>query len=558
MMCRGRSLEKEVKKMKSLVRLLLISSVTFLLLTEGGYAGSSQSRLECYSLGSRAKGCTETVDNIVNLTVVSKDQNVYKAEYRAGFIQGKLHKEIIFSARDNYWDMAYLTDPDHTFPKQLPPSEKELSNAQEVLIENYKYTLCYIRNVRDPELAKDFKRLVFRLLGIYHGTQLNRPASLNFRGDWLPELPYFSPSELVLGYEKTGLTFMDVYFINAYGDLLDVMSNLPEVSGPTRMSKCSAFVKKTADDIFITHNSWSGYLSQTMVMNLFVNDDFMTFNALSPGLIGSLTDFGYNNKGLMFNETTHRASHMEPKTYALWMFWRATLAEQFGASLDDFFRYVSLEPSGTYMNGYMVVDAKTEEIGLIEMSYKSFVYFKPDGKGGYTVITKPDGLSIEYDAELLQGDYILGINYPVSYQIRDDLQSKDNRPARRRQFMERIGNVNDIETAKTLITYTDPNNPLSIYGRWDLGYGETPYRKIVPDGSIDAKAASASMAAEAMSLKGTFSLHSHKKGFWMKYGTPYVNGLPFIWSSSQWSGQKLRDVPDIVDGQYNYLDLYLK
>jgi hypothetical protein len=66
----------------------------------------------------------------------------------------------------------------------------------------------------------------------------------------------------------------------------------------------------------------------------------MTFNALSPGLIGSLTDFGYNNKGIMFNETTHRASHMEPKTYALWMFWRAALAEQFGTSLDDFFRYV--------------------------------------------------------------------------------------------------------------------------------------------------------------------------------------------------------------------------
>ena len=277
-----------------------------------------------------------------------------------------------------------------------------------------------------------------------------------------------------------------------------------------------------------------------------------------PARSAPATDFGYNNKGLMFNETTHRASYSEPKTDALWMFWRATLAEQFGASLDDFFKYVSLEPSGTYMNGYMVVDAKTEEIGLVEMSYKNFVYFKPDGEGGYTVITKPEGLSREYDSELVQRDFILGINFPVSYQIRDDLQSKDNRPARRRQFLEGIGGVNDIETAKALITYTDPANPLSIYGRWDLGYGETPYPKTVPDGSIDAKAASASMAAEAMSLKGVFSLKSPKKGFWMKYGTPYVEGLPFIWSTSQWSGQKLRDVPDVVDGQFHYLNLYLK
>ncbi len=544
--------------MKLLVRFLIMLSVAFLLLTEGGYADSSQGRLKCYSLGVQSRGCTETVDNIVNLTVVSKDRNDYKAEYRAGFIQGKLHKEIILSARDNYWDMAYLVDPDHTFPKQLPPSEAELSRAQEILIENYQYTLDYIRNVTDPALARNLKRLVFRLLGIYHGTRLARPASLNFNGDWLPEFPYFSPAELVLGYEKNDLTFMDVYFINAYSDLLDVISYSPEVSGRTRMSKCSAFVKKTREDIFITHNSWSGYLSQTMAVNLMVNDDFMTFNAISPGLIGSASDFGYNNKGLMFNETTHRASYSEPKTQALWMFWRATLGEQFGVSLDDFFRYVSLEPSGTYMNGYMIVDVKTKEAGLVEMSYKSFVYFKPDGKGGYTIITKPEGLSTEYDLELIEGDYILGINYPVSYQIRDELQSTDNRPARRRQFLERIGGVEDIETAKALITYTDPGNPLSIYGRWDLGYGETPYPKTIPDGSIDAKAVSASVAAEAMNLKGILSLRSPKKSFWMKFGTPYVDGLPFIWSSSQWSGQKLRDVPDAVDGRYHYLDLHLK
>ena len=273
--------------MKCLSRCLLILSAVFVFLANHAYAGASQGGLGCYSLGPKAKGCTETVDNIVNLTVVSRDRNVYKAEYKAGFIQGKLHKEIIVSARDNFWDMAYLTDPDHTFPKKLPPSGEELLKAQEILIENYKYTLSYIGNVTDPVLATNFKRLVFRLLGIYHGTRLNRPPSLNFSGDWLPELPSFSASELVLGYEKTDLTFMDIYFLNAYSDVLDVISYSPEASGPTRMSKCSAFVKRTADDIFITHNSWSGYLSQTMTMNLFVNDDFMTFNAISPGQVGS-------------------------------------------------------------------------------------------------------------------------------------------------------------------------------------------------------------------------------------------------------------------------------
>ncbi len=41
---------------------------------------------------------------------------------------------------------------------------------------------------------------------------------------------------------------------------------------------------------------------------------------------------------------------------------------------DEFFDLVSLEASGTYMNGYMVIDAETREIGLVEMSYQSLVY----------------------------------------------------------------------------------------------------------------------------------------------------------------------------------------
>jgi hypothetical protein len=44
----------------------------------------------------------------------------------------------------------------------------------------------------------------------------------------------------------------------------------------------------------------------------------------------------------------------------------------------------------------------------------------------------------------------------------------------------------------------------------------------------------------------------------MLYATPKVNGKPFIWSQSSWSWQKLRDVPDVVDGTYVLVPLYLK
>ena len=296
-----------------------------------------------------------------------------------------------------------------------------------------------------------------------------------------------------------------------------------------------------------------------MNMTLAINHDLITVNAATPGLIGSATDFGYNDKGMMFNETTHRMAHSVVKPDGLWIFWRAALAEQFSTSIDDFFRYISLDNSGTYLNGYMLVDAKNGETGLVEMSYRCFVYYRSNG-GAYTVTSKSvDGqpCSTQYDPEMVTPDYLMGINYPASIQVRMDLQSTDNRPARRRQFMKLLPGVVDIATAKAAITYTDPANPLSVYGRWDLGYGETDYPKIIPDGSIDAKVATTAMARSFMNLSGKLDMQSKATGFWMRYGTPIVNGAPFVWSQSSWKWQKRRDVPDRLDGTFTLMPLHM-
>jgi len=541
----------QVGKVKAIILVAVVLLLPALTAYPEENSGGSMLKGKIYRLDENSAGYLEKVDNILNLSIVSIDDNVYKAEYEAGFIQGKLQKEQIIATRDNLWDMAFLIDSTPTFIKQIPSTHTEMAAAEKVLLENYKYTLNYTQRQSNPKLRKNLERLLYRLIGIYHGTKLDRPEALNFNGRWIPPTNYFSPAEMTLGYETPSLSFMDIYFINAFCDLFDVFDK-------KHTSKCSAFVKKTDDDIFIAHNSWFGFLDQSMAANFYINGDYFTVNQIFPGVLGSDSDFGYNNKGIMFNETTHHATFTKPKTCSLWMFWRAILAEQFANSLDEFFRYLSLEASGTYMNGYMIVDTKTREIGLVEMSYQSFVYFKPDGKGGYQVITKPEGLSREYDHELLQPDYILGINFPVSQVIRDELLATENRPARRRQFLSQIGNVNDIESAKALITFTDPDEPLSIYGRWDLGYGDTPFPQTIPEGAIDAKAVSASMISYVSDLKGILDLKSPNRSFWMKFGTPVIKGKPFIWSESQWKGQKLRGVPDSVSGKYNLLHTHIR
>ncbi len=514
-----------------------------------------------YSLDAQASGVVETINNIANLTVVSKDANDLKAEYRAGFVQGKLQAKGILAARDNTWDDAYLTDPAHAFPKRPVPTRNELDRAARLLNGNYGALLQYMKNpATDPDVAARLKRLLFRMVGIYHGTTLAHPASLDFSGNWLPDATYFKKAELDLGYETPNLTFMDVYYVNAYNDLADTLAYLKEAGQPAaHPEKCSAFLKRTGKEVILTHNSWTGFLSQTMNMTLAINHDRITVNAATPGLIGSATDFGYNDKGVMFNETTHRMAHSVVKPDGLWIFWRAALAEQFSTSIDDFFRYISLDNSGTYLNGYMLVDAKNGETGLVEMSYRCFVYYRSNG-GAYTVTSKSvDGqpCSTQYDPEMVTPDYLMGINYPASIQVRMDLQSTDNRPARRRQFMKLLPGVVDIATAKAAITYTDPANPLSVYGRWDLGYGETDYPKIIPDGSIDAKVATTAMARSFMKLSGKLDMQSKATGFWMRYGTPIVNGAPFVWSQSSWKWQKRRDVPDRLDGTFTLMPLHM-
>ncbi len=519
-----------------------------------------------FSLDDSAKGVIETVNNIVNMTVVSNDANDLRAEYRAGFVQGKLQGRLIISARDNSWDNAYLTDPSHSFPKQPGPTATELMHAQGILSNNYNAFLRYINSpTTDTTTSHRLKRLLFRMLGIYHGAVLNQPATLDFSGSWLPDSSYFREDELTLGYETSRLTFMDVYYINAYNDLMDVVSFSPELSLDGRRfgdhpDKCSAFVKRTDNDILITHNSWMGYLTQSMTQTISVNGIMVTMNTMSPGQIGSNTDFGYNNKGIMFNETTHRIKRGQVKPEGIFIFWRSTLAETFSETIDDFFRYISLDNSGTYLNGYMLIDVKNNETALVEMSYRCFVYYRSTG-GEYTVTARSlDGnpCSTDYDREMVTQQYIMGINYPASYQVASDLESTDNRPARKRQFKQFLPSVKTLDDAKSLITYTDPKNPLSIYGRWDLGYGETSYPKTIPDGSVDSKAASASMAREFMGLSGRFDLSSDKKGIWMLFGTAYVNGAPFIWSQSSWKWQKLRDVPDRLDGRFTLVNLYLR
>ena len=523
-----------------------------------------------YKLNDYCIGFAELKDNCWNYSIIANDPkvDVFTNEYYAGYIQGKLQgADAIIAARNNVWNNTYLCDtsePEQKYPKNFDPSKEELVHAGKCLLKNYKYLYTWIKENEADDVAQHIKRLLFRMLGICDGIYYDIPQSdATFeRID-----PYkMNPLNFQLGYRIMMPSFMDIYLINAQSDLFDAISSSKESRrGMHKSDHCSAFVKRTAAaDVYWTHNTWAGFLCQSHTISYTIGDEFITQNSYCPGQFGSNMDFGFNGHGICFNETTHRNGYAKPKTEGIWLCWRAAAAEMFAKDIDDFYRHLTIDNTGTYLNGYMLIDVNTNETALIEMSYRRFVLFRSDGKELKVTdsILGEDTDGKSYDRHLITPNYILGVNYPISKNVAYDLESTDNRPMRRIQFFGQIDNVKDMETAKALITYVDNENPLSIYGRWDLGKGITEYPKTIPDGAVDAKVYSASKVRELLkSLRYVPNEKGGKTAFWMLYGTPKIDGKPFIWSESQWAeykkGQDKDLVPDRLEGAWNETKLFM-
>ena len=408
------------------------------------------------------------------------------------------------------------------------------------------------------------------MAGIFGGTRYEKPINITFE-ELDPDK--IDSSEFVLGnYDTDTITFLDIYLINAEMDMFDVVSDSLQLGygeattdEKVQTDHCSAFVKYGEDgEIYLAHTTWSGFFAQTCSITYITGDDFITQNAYSEGMFGSNTDFGYNKYGIGFNETTHAYLYKEPKQNGIWLCWRSAIAEMFSTSINEFYEYISIDNTGTYLNGYMLIDVFRNQIGVVEMSYKRFVLFVSDGKKmeitdstGYIPTHK------DYDSHLITPTHIFGINMAVSKSVSYDLETIDTRPMRRVQLWQRIGLVKDIESAKELITYNQDKEPLSIYGRWDKGLGTTEFTKSRPDGSIDAKVVTSSIIKNFLTTAQFIpDKNSKKTSFWMKFGTPLLEGKPFIWSESLYnkfkSSQEIDYVPDALDGKWNLIPTFMK
>ncbi len=521
-------------------------------------------------------GFAQCIDNNWNFAIYAQNPNIsiYQNEYNAGYVQGKVQGNAMIAAtRNNSWKNFLIgATPQDNLNVDVHP--EYLTASAESLIQNYNYTYDVLSGKQDDPMYRNITRLVFRMLGIYDGAAGNEPRKNVALADLA--LSAFDAAQLKLGYDSDPLTYMDVIFINMQYDLFDAIGDkigLVMGYGTAKKAKnaadqsdhCTAFTKMMPDhNVFWTHNSWCCFWAQSCAVTYVIGDDFVTQNANCPGQFGSNTDFGFNGNGIGFNETTHVDLYDKTKLDGIFLAYRSAAAEQFSHSIQEFYDYCKLDNTGTYLNGYHLVDANTGEIGLLDMSYNRFVLFVCDGKE--VKLTDSTGYvptHLDYDHHLITPTHVFGVNQPVSWWVGYELESMNLRPMRRNQLWARIDTVNDIETAKDLITYTEDREPLSVYGRWDLGYGTTEMARMRPDGSVDAKAGSAELIRETLkNLSRVPDINGTKTSFWMKFGTAHVQQLPFIWSQSPWADMKQDEsvdfVPDALDGRWNRVKMFMK
>ncbi|KAK2864932.1 hypothetical protein Q7C36_004086 [Tachysurus vachellii] len=222
------------------------------------------------------------------------------------------------------------------------------------------------------------------------------------------------------------LSRFEVHFLNAVGDLLDLIQMLvPEAKRSLRgykqppMGHCSALIKMLPgyENLLFAHSSWYVYAA---TMRIFKHWDFnvqephtatgkLSFSSY-PGFLVSLDDFYLLGSGLMMTQTTNNIFNQSlyefVTPFSLFAWQRVRLANALAHTGEEWAKIFSRFNSGTYNNQYMVVDVSKVSLGS-----------RLDD-GALTIVEQIPGL-VEYSdqTEALRFGYWPSYNVPFHQKI---------------------------------------------------------------------------------------------------------------------------------------------
>ncbi|XP_038623883.1 phospholipase B-like 1 [Tachyglossus aculeatus] len=357
-------------------------------------------------------------------------------------------------------------------------------------------------------------------------------------------------------HAKKSVTRFQVQFLNAVGDLLDLIPALfprkkeswlhgpPRPSGAWDMGHCSALIKVLPgyENVYLAHSSWFSYAA---MLRIYKHWDFnirdtqtrsarLSFSSY-PGFLMSLDDFYLLSSGLAVLQTTNNVfntsllRHVVPQALLAWQ--RVRVANMVAQGGRDWARAFSRFNSGTYNNQYMILDLKKvklkESLGdetlFIVEQIPTLVKFSDQ-----TNVLRA-GYWASYNVPFHSAIYNLS-GYP-SFVRKFGLDFSYELAPRAKIFRRDQGKVTDLESMKFTMRYNnyqkDPysrGNPCNtICCREDLN-ASAP----VPGGCYDAKVSDLALAARltAHAVSGPTVQGGLPVFRWSRFNSTVHKGLP--------------------------------
>ncbi|XP_039191573.1 phospholipase B-like 1 [Crotalus tigris] len=459
-------------------------------------------------------------------------------EIKAGYGNQPISNEILMYAAgflEGYLTASHMSDH---FANLFPLMIKNVIIEQKVkdfIQKQDEWTRQQIKNNKDDPFWRNAGYVIAQLDGLYMGNV-----------EWAKR------------QKRTPLTDFEISFLNAIGDLLDLIPalhselrksdfrSMPDVSRIYQwdMGHCSALIKVLPgyENIYFAHSSWFTYASTLRIykhLDFKITDPQTKTGRASfssyPGFLVSLDDFYILGSGLIMLQTTNSVFNLSllkkvvPESLFAWE--RVRIANMMADSGKTWAETFEKQNSGTYNNQYMILDTKKIKLQrsledgtlyIIEQVPKLVKYSDQTKvlRNGYW-----PSYNIPFDKEIYNmsgyGEYVQRHGLEFSYEM----------APRAKIFRRDQGKVTDMESMKFIMRYNnykeDPyakRNPCNtICCRQDLDR-RTP----VPAGCYDSKVADISMAAKftAYAINGPPVEKGLPVFSWVHFNKTKHQGLP--------------------------------
>lgn len=454
-------------------------------------------------------------------------------EIRAGYGSQVLSNEIIMFLAgylEGYLTALHMYDHFTNLYPQLIKNPSIVKKVQDFMEKQEMWTRQNIKAQKDDPFWRHTGYVVTQLDGLYLGAQ-KRASEEKIKP----------------------MTMFQIQFLNAVGDLLDLIPSLSPTKSSSmmkfkiwEMGHCSALIKVLPgfENIYFAHSSWYTYAAMLRIYKHWdfnIKDKYTLSKRLSfssyPGFLESLDDFYILSSGLILLQTTNSVynktllKQVVPKTLLAWQ--RVRVANMMAEGGKEWAQIFSKHNSGTYNNQYMVLDLK--KVTINRSLDKGTLY-----------IVEQIPTYVEYSDQTndLRKGYWASYNIPFHKTIYNwsgypllvhklGLDYSYDLAPRAKIFRRDQGNVTDMASMKYIMRYNnykeDPyskGDPCStICCREDLN-GASPS----PGGCYDTKVADIFLASQykAYAISGPTVQDGLPPFNWNRFNETLHRGMPEV------------------------------